>query len=159
MIFKRIIYLLIAIFHFYLFAVVCAQSDWLLDMLDSFSKGFEMAAKFYLGISFFIFMGFISMAKGEPFSHFMLKPVGKGRTPQKHSNIKDFLEYRNGLMGGMSPSKSARLMMDTSIVDAIHNGTYEGGNTQDTADYINGMLGGLSPSSQVNFITNRYGNK
>lgn len=98
------------------------------------------------------------MSCGLPFTDVFFESDAETRARAKSGgsgdfgNIQDFIKYRNGLMGGMTPESSAKLMMDTAVADAISNGSYSGANTRDTANYINGMLGGISPENQINFL-------
>jgi len=105
--------------------------------------------RLFTSLSIILIWGFLYMIFNVPFHYVLLS--GRRGEVSEYSNINDFIKYRNGIMGGMSPEKSAKLMNDTAVIDQLVSGGY-GSNTKDTMKYINGRLGGLSPDNQILFL-------
>lgn len=138
------------LFSFQFYQVVENNKDYTNWVESFFGNGFLGATVIILGaLSFFIAIGFFLMIFNLPFHNVLLS--GRRGEVSEYSNINDFIKYRNGIMGGMSPEKSAELMNDTAVIDQLMAGGY-GSNTKDTLKYINGRLGGLNPDSQVLFL-------
>jgi len=150
---RKIIYILLSIIFMVLFFTFCFSSSFRDSSNDFFGSWSRLINVIY-AFSFIISLGVFLKAYNRPFTDVLLgggSTWGK-RESSQYQNIHAFMKYRNGLMGGMSPENSARLMLDTSVADAIINGTYSGAETEKTANYINGMLGGISPKNQINFL-------
>ncbi len=122
----------------------------------TFGDGFiSIVVGLFAASSIFSWLGFLLMIFGRPFSYVFLS--GNRGEVNRHQNIRDFMKYRNGLMGGMSPENSAQLYNETAIVDQLM-ASGQGQNTQDTINYINGRLGGLSPDNQIKFLRGEKNN-
>lgn len=135
-----------------LFFAFCGSEDFR-DSSDDFFGSWSRWVNGVYSFSCIISMGVFYKAYNRPFTDVLLSGSSSARGERsQHQNIHDFMKYRNGLMGGMSQENGARLMLDTSVADAIINGTHTGAETERTAKYINGMLGGMSPKNQIKFL-------